>query len=278
MWLPHRFWKKSAAFTLFFTICDLAIGDLAIECLGIHAIESLDVRVATNFVKMMKRKRFARNKVSNFGSTIPILLAVPRRKVFASFLSFFGMKEFCCPCSCRRFSLTFVEICPFVSLHISVTLFSYRYLWCHGATQEMSIVVRLSSIDKILLSIRGPAVNFNTSRLAVTCLRFCPSCASLLPFWRPSRSNGLLAIESHRVSFPLNDSLVQDSTALSKLGTWLLFFTLFHRVGDKRHKHRILVLVAGASSRNGTGRFWISVPARMTPFCPSRESRDGILR
>ena len=47
-WLQHRFCKESVAFT-FCTSCDLAIGDLASGCLGVHAIESLDVRVATNF-------------------------------------------------------------------------------------------------------------------------------------------------------------------------------------------------------------------------------------
>ena len=64
-WLSHRFCKDSVAFTLFTTydlpIGDLAIGDLAIACLGVHAIESLDVRVATNYVKMMKRKKVARS-------------------------------------------------------------------------------------------------------------------------------------------------------------------------------------------------------------------------
>ena len=49
-WLPHRFCKESAAFTLS-TTCDLAIGDLAIECLAAHATESLDVRVASNVVQ-----------------------------------------------------------------------------------------------------------------------------------------------------------------------------------------------------------------------------------
>ena len=48
-----------------FTIYDLSIGDLSFGCLDVHAIESLDVRVATNFVKMM-RKKVARNKSSKF--------------------------------------------------------------------------------------------------------------------------------------------------------------------------------------------------------------------
>ena len=58
-------------------IGDLAICDLVVECVGVHAIQSLDVRVhvATNFVKM-KRKKFARNKSSNFDSTFRISLAV----------------------------------------------------------------------------------------------------------------------------------------------------------------------------------------------------------
>ena len=54
-WLPHRSCKETVAFALS-TTCDLATGDLAIGCLAVHAIESLDVRVATNFVKMIKRK------------------------------------------------------------------------------------------------------------------------------------------------------------------------------------------------------------------------------
>ena len=65
-------------------IDDLAIGDLAIECFGVHAIESLDVRVhvGTKFAKMIKRKKIARNGPSNFDSTIVISLAVLRRMVF----------------------------------------------------------------------------------------------------------------------------------------------------------------------------------------------------
>ena len=67
------------------TIGDLAIGDLANGCLGVDAIESLDVRVATNFVKMMRRKKIARNRSSNFDSSILILRAMLRRMVLASF-------------------------------------------------------------------------------------------------------------------------------------------------------------------------------------------------
>ena len=64
-WLPLRFCKESAAFAVF-TTCDLAICDLAIGSLGVHAIESLDVRVATNSVKMMKRNKVARKKPLQF--------------------------------------------------------------------------------------------------------------------------------------------------------------------------------------------------------------------
>ena len=37
---------------------DLANGDFAVECFGVHAIDNLDVRVhvATNFVKMIEEK------------------------------------------------------------------------------------------------------------------------------------------------------------------------------------------------------------------------------
>ena len=45
--------------------------DLAIECLGVRAIECLDGRVATIVVRMSRRK-IARNKSSNFDSTILI--------------------------------------------------------------------------------------------------------------------------------------------------------------------------------------------------------------
>ena len=63
-----------------------SIGDLAVECLGVDDIESLDVhvRVATNFVKMMMKK-IARNKFCNFDSTNLFSLAFFRRMVFALF-------------------------------------------------------------------------------------------------------------------------------------------------------------------------------------------------
>ena len=70
-------------------------------CVLVFTPLSLDVRVATNYVKMMKMKKVARNKSSNFDSSILILLAVVHRMVFSSF-SFFGIKELCRPCSCRR--------------------------------------------------------------------------------------------------------------------------------------------------------------------------------
>ena len=67
-------------------IGDLAIGDLAVECFDVHAIESLDFRVhvATNFVKMLKRKKIAGNKSSNFDSAVLISLAILCRMVSAS--------------------------------------------------------------------------------------------------------------------------------------------------------------------------------------------------
>ena len=79
-WLPHRFCKESAVLALF-TTCDLAIGDLAIGdiAFGDLAIGCHDVRVATNFVKMMKRKKVARNKSSKLDSSILILLAILHR-------------------------------------------------------------------------------------------------------------------------------------------------------------------------------------------------------
>ena len=56
-------------------------GDLAIGDLGVHAIECLHVRVVTNFVKMMKKKKVARNTSSNFDSCILFLLAMLHRMV-----------------------------------------------------------------------------------------------------------------------------------------------------------------------------------------------------
>ena len=86
-WLPHKFCNNSVTFTRS-TTCGLAIeclaiGVLAIECLGVHAMESLDVRVATYFVKM--RKKVARNRFYSSDSSIVIMLAMLRRMVFASF-------------------------------------------------------------------------------------------------------------------------------------------------------------------------------------------------
>ena len=65
--------------------CDLVLGDLAIECFAVHAIQSLDVRVlvVTNFAKMIKRKKIARNGSSTFDSSILISLAILHRMVFA---------------------------------------------------------------------------------------------------------------------------------------------------------------------------------------------------
>ena len=90
-------------------IGDLAIGDLAIECFGVHGIESLDVRVrvATNFVKMMMRKKTARNESSNVDSTITI--GKFSSSGLCLVISFFGISEFCLPCCqlwvCNKFFL-----------------------------------------------------------------------------------------------------------------------------------------------------------------------------
>ena len=43
------FCKRNSFKNRQFTIGDLAIGDLAIGCLGVHAIESLDVRGVASF-------------------------------------------------------------------------------------------------------------------------------------------------------------------------------------------------------------------------------------
>ena len=48
--------------------------DSAIGCLGVRAIESLDVRVANIVMKMMKK--FVTSRFSNLGSAIPGLLTI----------------------------------------------------------------------------------------------------------------------------------------------------------------------------------------------------------
>ena len=68
--------KESAAITL------STNWDLTIECLGVRAIEILDVRVATIVVRMMKRK-VATSRFSHVDSAIPVLLAMLHRMVFA---------------------------------------------------------------------------------------------------------------------------------------------------------------------------------------------------
>ena len=50
----------------------------------------------------MLRKKIARNKSSNFDSTIPISLAILRRLVFALSTHSSEYRNFCLPCSCRR--------------------------------------------------------------------------------------------------------------------------------------------------------------------------------
>ena len=91
-------------------ISDLAIGDLAIGCLGVRAIESLDVRVrvATNFVEVMKRKKIATSKFSNLDSSILNSARNYSSNGLCLILSFFGIEEFCRPCSCRRLVRIFV--------------------------------------------------------------------------------------------------------------------------------------------------------------------------
>ena len=134
--LPHRFCKESVAVTLS-TTCDLAIeflDDLAIECHGSRAIESPDVRVATIVVRVIKRK-FATNRFSARNAS---------SKGLCRTLSFFGIQEFCHPCSCRR-RVRFFAVGPTffrarigpawrsLSLHTSVMVFSCQCLWCQGA-------------------------------------------------------------------------------------------------------------------------------------------------
>ena len=85
--MRETFEKQVCAFTIHdlsigdLAIDDLAIDDLAVGCFGVHAIESFfRVRVATNFVKMMMKKKIAQNKSSNFDSSVqsPRALTPPR--------------------------------------------------------------------------------------------------------------------------------------------------------------------------------------------------------
>ena len=56
--LQTKLLGKICEFTIYgLSIGCLAICDLAIRCLGVLVIDSLDVRVAINYVKMMMRKK-----------------------------------------------------------------------------------------------------------------------------------------------------------------------------------------------------------------------------
>ena len=90
---------------------NLSIGDLTIQCLGVHATESLDVCVANNFVRMMTKKKVARNKSSNSNSA-----RSTSSNGLGLILSFFGIKEFCFPCSCRRLARIFVVGLNFLTI------------------------------------------------------------------------------------------------------------------------------------------------------------------
>ena len=103
-WLPHRICKESAAITLS-TTCDLAI-----ECLGVRAIEGLDVRVATIVVRMMKRKKVATRRFFQFGLCHSSSVRNASSKGLCLTLSFFGVKGFCRLCSCRRLVRIFVVV------------------------------------------------------------------------------------------------------------------------------------------------------------------------
>ena len=168
-WLPHKICKESAAIT-FSTTCDLAI-----ECFGVRAIDGLDVRVATIVVRMMKRKKVATRRFSNLGSVTPVLFAMLHWNFFVS-LSFFGMKEFCRPCPCRRLvRIFFVVLKSFraligpawrsSSLNTSVIVISYRWLWCQVQFRRCRSSWGGPGIGKFFLSIRGLAENFDTFRL-----------------------------------------------------------------------------------------------------------------
>ena len=74
--------------------------------LGDLAIESLEVRVATIVVRMMKRKEVATSRFSNFDPATPVLLAMLHRMVFALLSRSF--KEVCRPCFSRRVVSIFV--------------------------------------------------------------------------------------------------------------------------------------------------------------------------
>ena len=49
--------KSCAKRSTLVTTCDLAVGDFAIECFGVHATENLDDLVATFFVRIMMKGR-----------------------------------------------------------------------------------------------------------------------------------------------------------------------------------------------------------------------------
>ena len=91
---------RFCAFT-FCTTCDLALVVSPVGVLVFAPLRVLMFVLPPNSVNLMKRKKAARNKFSNFESIL-ILIAMLHRVVFASFSRSSEKKEFCRPCSCRR--------------------------------------------------------------------------------------------------------------------------------------------------------------------------------
>ena len=120
------------------------ISPLVILPLMILPLGVFDVCVATNFVKMMKRKKITRNKSSNSHSSSLILLAMASRTIFALFSRSLVRRNSVVPCSCRRLArICVVGLKSFLaltgpawrssSLHANVMVHSYRCLCCHVA-------------------------------------------------------------------------------------------------------------------------------------------------
>ena len=104
--LQHRFCKESVAFT-FCTCCDLVTGDLVSDVLVFTPL-SLDVRAATKFFEVEQKEEGCEKQVFQFCVIHSNSGHNTSSGGLCLILSFFVMKEFCRPCSCRRLARIFV--------------------------------------------------------------------------------------------------------------------------------------------------------------------------
>ena len=178
---------------------DRVIGDLPSERL---AIECLPFSSATMTKK--RTKSVLRNTFSNSGLAIPIFVEVMGPLCFSALSSHFSGYK----CSTLLFEKAQQRFCccsaVLSSAHRSGLTIWIVTLQCDRALVTTSVVIRrvVGDVDRREV-VQVPATSF------------------LPPIRQLVLSNGLPAIVDLRASFLLDDSLVQNNTALSKLEIWL---------------------------------------------------------